>query len=280
VSVSVAIRWLLAVVLALAAAAKVVDAGRSRSALRAWGLGTAPWVGLVGIEAAVAAALAADLPAALWAAAGLLGSFAAALAAQLARGRAGAPCACFGGRGRVGVAALLRATALAALAALAAADVRASLQTWLVLGLVVALAGVCALAFALLALAREVGELRLRLPAQAALSIPGEGPELGSRVSLGLDRPYELGLAVFTSEGCPACVGIGDAVDLIAGEPGVSVRTYDERRDADVWLELGVPGSPYAVVVDESGVVLSKGTFNTLSQLEGLLAYGARPALA
>jgi hypothetical protein len=34
-----------------------------------------------------------------------------------------------------------------------------------------------------------------------------------------------------------------------------------------------VPGSPYAVVLAADGVVLAKGTFNSLYQLESLLSY-------
>jgi hypothetical protein len=48
----------------------------------------------------------------------------------------------------------------------------------------VSLAAVPALAVAVLALARELGELRLAIAPQAALSLEHEGPELGSRVDL------------------------------------------------------------------------------------------------
>lgn len=270
---SVATRWLLAAVLAAAALAKIVDGTRSRAALRAWGLGGGAWAGLVALEAALAALLAGGAPGAAWAATAVLGAFSAALALQLARGRAGSPCACFGSRGRVSVAALLRTLALAAAAAVAAStDIRASTQTWLVAGLALALAGLGILGVAVLALAREVGELRLRLPAQAALSLADEGPPLGTSTALEFRRPFERGLAVFTSDGCPVCSGVEPAVRVVAREPGLAVQVFDEARDAAVWRELSVPGSPYAVVVDAGGTVVAKGTFNTLAQLEGLLA--------
>jgi len=35
-----------------------------------------------------------------------------------------------------------------------------------------------------------------------------------------------------------------------------------------------VPGSPYAVAFDLDGLVLAKGTFNNLAQLESILATG------
>lgn len=278
-SVSVAIRVLLAAVLAAAALSKIVDGRRSRAALRAWGLGPRTGAALVALEGALAVLLAAGVPGSTWAAAAVLAAFAAAIAVQLARGRGGTPCACFGGHGRVGIAALIRTLALAAAAVVASMDVRASTHTWLVVGLCVALAGVAALGVAVLALAREVGELRLRLPLQAALSIADEGPEIGAATSLEFERTFELGLALFTSEGCPACAAVEPAVKLLAGEPGLAVRVFDEARDTAVWHVLGVPGSPYAIVVDSAGTVVAKGTFNTLAQLEGLLAHAAQPAL-
>jgi hypothetical protein len=139
-------------------------------------------------------------------------------------------------------------------------------------GLAIALAGLVILGVAVLALAREVGELRLRLPAQAALSLADEGPPLGAAPALELPGPFDRGLAVFTSDGCPVCAGVEPAVRVLAQEPGLAVQVFDEARDAAVWRELQVPGSPYAVVVDAGGTVVAKGTFNTLAQLEGLLA--------
>jgi hypothetical protein len=47
-----------------------------------------------------------------------------------------------------------------------------------------------------------------------------------------------------------------------------------------VWESLAVPGSPYGVVLDPDGVVLAKGTFNTLFQLEGLIEDATRPIRA
>jgi hypothetical protein len=272
-AVAVAMRWLLAAVLAAAALAKIADRRRSRAALGAWGLGGGAWFVLVALEGTLACLLAVGARGAAWAATAVLGAFAVALAVQLARGLAGTPCACFGGRGRVGVAALLRTLALTAAGAVAAStDVRPSTQAWLAAGLALALAGLVILGVAVLALAREVGELRLRLPAQAALSLADEGPPLGATAALELPGPFERGLAVFTSDGCPACTGVEPAVRVLAREPGLSVQVFDEARDAAVWRELQVPGSPYAVVVDAGGTVVAKGTFNTLAQLEGLLA--------
>jgi hypothetical protein len=56
----------------------------------------------------------------------------------------------------------------------------------------------------------------------------------------------------------------------------VTVEIFDEVADADVWRELAIPGSPFAVALDGAGVVLAKGTFNNLAQLESVLATAER----
>ena len=122
--------------------------------------------------------------------------------------------------------------------------------------------------------------MRLRVGPAAALEIPSEGPELGSRAELaaeiaGLERA-ELGLAVFSSEGCHICEALRPAVDSIAAHPAVAVGRFDENADAGAWRALDVPGSPYAVALNPDGTVLAKGTFNNLAQLESILAAGER----
>ncbi|MEJ7717178.1 MAG: hypothetical protein WKF31_04145 [Thermoleophilaceae bacterium] len=160
-------------------------------------------------------------------------------------------------------------------------EVRLSTTGWLALGLGAALLGVLGLTVAVLALAREIGVLRLAIGPQSALEIPEEGPELGSRTDL-LDEfgdtaaGPELALAVFTSESCRVCRALEPAVAHLARDPMVSLRTFDERRDPDAWRRLDVPGSPFAVALDRDGTVLAKGTFNTLPQLEGVVATAER----
>jgi hypothetical protein len=134
----------------------------------------------------------------------------------------------------------------------------------------------------MLALARELGELRLAVAPQAALSLDHEGPELGGRVGL-IDR-FEgrapLAVAVFTSPNCSLCVALEPSLRLIANDPDVELVLFDEHDDADAWESLAVPGSPYGVVLAPDGVVLAKGTFNSLYQLESLLAHATRPLRA
>lgn len=273
------LQFVLAAVLLLAAAGKARAGGSARDALRSYGieharLRTAAWIATIVAEVGLAVAVLLDVDAAL-AAAALLAGFALAQVVAIVRGRAGAPCGCFGGRGRIGWWGVARTTALAA--AFAALpflpDTKLSTDAWLALGLGVALAGVAALAVVLLALAREVGELRLAVAPQAALSLDHEGPELGGRVALveRFERDDPLKVAVFTSRGCSLCAALEPSLRLLANDPGVELVTFDEHDDADAWHALAVPGSPYAVVLDADGIVLSKGTFNSLYQLESLV---------
>jgi hypothetical protein len=273
------LQFLLAAVLLVAAAGKARAGGTARDALRSYGLEdarlrTAAWALAIAAEAALAVAVVVDVEFAL-AAAALLALFACAQVVAIARGRAGAPCGCFGGRARIGWWSVARTTVLAA--AFAALpflpDTKLSTDAWLALGLGVALVAVGGLAVALLALAREVGELRLAVAPQAALSLAHEGPEVGGRVALveRFERDTQLKVAVFTSRTCSLCAALEPSLRLLGNDPGVELMTFDEHDDADAWYGLAVPGSPYAVVLDADGVVLSKGTFNSLYQLESLV---------
>ena len=273
------LRFALAAVLLGSAAAKLASGGRGRLALASYGLhgrvAAAAWAGTIALEAVLGIAVATGLPGAAEAAAVLLGLFTLLLVAAIARGRAGRPCGCFGSRSRIGWAAVARSACLALAFALLPFLPDASLSTegWLGAGLAVALVGVAALAVALLALAREVGELRLAVAPQAALSLEHEGPELGGRV--GLIERFEgrapLAVAVFTSAGCSLCAALEPSLRLLARDPEVELRLFDEHEDAEAWESLAVPGSPYAVVLAPDGEVLAKGTFNSLYQLESLL---------
>jgi len=285
--VQVGVRLGLAAILAVAAALKLADARSSRAAMATFGLGPeraagrAAWWVLIVAELLLAGGVAADLDAAAYAASALLLAFAAALAVALRTGRAGAPCACFGSRSRVTPAAVGRNLALAAAFAAVPVLPGGSLSTdeWLGLGLVVALLACAGLAVAVLALAREIGELRLRVGPEAALEVPHEGPEVGGRTDVvgRVGRDGErLALAVFTSEGCHLCRAVEPALEALARDPIVAVEVFDEVAHADVWRALDIPGSPFAVALDERGTVLAKGTFNSYGQLESILATAER----
>ena len=273
----------LAAVLAGSALLKLADGPRTRAALSTYGIedeaaARAVWGALIAVELVLAIAVGAGVEAAAWAAAALFAAFTVAQAAALISGRAGAPCACFGARGRIGRASVARAGALAvAFAVLPLLDRREpSTEGWLAIGLAGALLGIAALAVAVLALARELGALRAEIDPRGALEIPEEGPELGGRTELMEVEPGRLGLAVFTSEGCGMCRALAPAIEALGRDPLVRLRTFDEVADAHAWAAAGIPGSPFAVALDEHGTVLAKGTFNTPGQLESVLATAER----
>jgi hypothetical protein len=286
--IEIVVRLLLAGVLAGAAVAKLASPRSSEAALSTFGFGAGPlrraaWAILIAIELGLAVGVAAGVDAAAYGAAALLAMFAALMGSALMRGRAGAPCACFGARSTVSGLAVARnlalAAAFAAVPSLPSDDL--STDAWLGLGLGLALALCAGLVVAVLALAREVGMLRLQLGTQGALEIAGEGPPVGATAPelaarLPLQGPQRLGLAVFTSEGCHLCQTLSPAIENVARDPLVAVGVFDERVDSELWGALSVPGSPFAVATGGDGRVLAKGTFNSLAQLESVLATADR----
>ncbi len=236
-------RGVLVAVLVAAVATKLIDPRRSAAAMSTFGFETprSQWATLVltiAIEAALAVGIALGSDSAAYAGALLMLLFAATLGSAMMRGRAGAPCACFGSGSTVGRPAIARNLVLAALFA-----VTPSLPGGRAQHRSVARprprAGAAALrrrsAVAVLALAREVGMLRLRLGPAAALEISHEGPEVGGSTGLidrfRLEPRNELALAVFTSVGCHVCRVLAPAVDSLRNEPALSVATLrGERR--------------------------------------------------
>lgn len=281
------VRLVLAGVLAGAALAKLANPSAGREAFAGFGFEStaARAVGfwsLIAIELGLAAGVAVGSTEAAILGAALMAMFALVMAGAIARGKAGQPCGCFGARSRIGWAGVVRNLALAAgfvcVAVLPSDDL--TTDQWLGLGLIGAIGASVALGAMTLALAREVGLLRMRVGPGSALEIPHEGPEVGSRTEIiseiqGIERK-ELGLAVFTSAGCHICEAMRPAVDSIAAHPAVAVGRFDEVAHSEAWLALDVPGSPYAVALDSQGTVLAKGTFNNLAQLESILASGER----
>jgi methylamine dehydrogenase accessory protein MauD len=171
--------------------------------------------------------------------------------------------------------------------------------SYLVLWVAVVVLGVL-----VVALAREVGALHLRLGPRGALEIDTEGPQLRAQVpplvarALG-GRPVTIGgpgatrLYLFASPTCGPCLDVVPAMPvLMRGGVEGAVVAEPPARDLRVWASLGVvvvsspeafvaygvPGTPYAVVLDESGAVAAKGTPNDPSQLEGLVDTARRRA--
>lgn len=285
--IEIVVRIVLAGALGGAALAKLAAPASSQAALATFGFGEGPirrfaWFTLIVTELALAAGVAAGLDAAAYLAAALMAMFAALVAGALMRGRGGAPCACFGSRSKVGWPSLVRNLALAAgfaaLPSLPSSD--RSTDEWLGLGLATALLACVGLGIAVFALAREVGLLRLQLGPQSALEIPDEGPPVGMRSALverfDLHPDAELALAVFTSPGCHICTKLEPSIQVLATDPLLGVRVFEEHDDADAWTQMNVPGSPYAVALSREGTVLAKGTFNSLGQLESVAATAVR----
>ena len=281
----------LGVVLAGAALAKLASPRASIAGMASFGFEGGPlrpiaWAGLIAIELGLGVAVALGSDPAAYLASGLMLLFAALTAGALTRGRAGAPCACFGPRSKVSWLGVLRNLALAAGFALIPLVDWSALSTdaWLGIAAGVALFACGGLTIAVLALAREVGMLRLQLGTQGALEIAGEGPDVGSRAEALASRlavpaangTEHFGLAVFSSEGCHLCQTLSPAIENVANDPRVTVGVFDEVADAALWRDLGIPGSPFAIATDDGGTVLAKGTFNNLAQLESVLATAAR----
>jgi hypothetical protein len=239
------------------------------------------WAAVIVVESGLGAAVAVGLD---WGARGAALLMAGACAAQvgaIAVGRAGAPCGCFGARGRVGRSSAAWAALLAGVFAVLPVLPRGEVTTegWLAIGLAFALAGLIGLAVVVLALAREIGMLRLAVNPRGALEVDHEGPEIGARSALANNfqlAPGTIGLAVFTSDGCGLCRALAPAVAAFGEHPAVTLRTFDEVAHADAWAAADVPGSPFAVALDADGTVLAKGTFNTGAQLESVLAAAER----
>jgi methylamine utilization protein MauE len=281
------LRVLLGVVLVGAALAKLTTPRASIAALDSFGFGDGPlrpiaWAALIAIELALGVAVVLGSDGAAYAAAALMLLFAALTAGAILRGQAGAPCACFGPRSKVSWLGVLRNVGLAlgfVVIGLIESDALGT-DGWLAMGVGVALLACAGLVIAMLALAREVGMLRLQLGTQGALEIPDEGPQIGSRAVDLADRigrnGAEFRLAVFTSEGCHICQTLAPAIENVGKDPRVAVAVFDEAAEAGLWQSLQIPGSPFALALDAEGTVLSKGTFNSLAQLESVLATAER----
>ncbi len=108
----------------------------------------------------------------------------------------------------------------------------------------------------------------------------------------------EAQLLLFVSPGCRMCEEVLPSLPVIASSHRlvpyiVSDLSRDEtdagygRRDLGARLvpsaaaarSYGVPGTPYALVVDNSGMVRAKGTVNNLEQMEGLIDSAGKRAM-
>jgi hypothetical protein len=279
VDIDILARVLAAAILLWAASAKLTSRDPERlepygipSSLRAPG-----YYLLAAVEAAVAIALLLDAPFAPFAAVALGAVFLAALLYARSRGVRRLDCGCFGSKERSVEALLLRAIGFTALAGLGALSVQVSTpsrDTLVVIALATLAGAVVVLGALVLALYRQVGLLTLRVGPGVALELAEEGPVLGEAAPE-LEALVRTGseLAVFFSPGCRLCRQLAPAVRALARD-GLAVHVVYENEEPETFERWAIPGTPFAVdVVD--GIVVAKGTVNTLEQLEQLLAVGA-----
>jgi uncharacterized membrane protein YphA (DoxX/SURF4 family) len=223
------------------------------------------------------------LPASAYAAVALGVVFVAALAFAWLRGVERLRCGCFGASEGRTTHLLLRAGGFTALALLAAfggrIDLSVSADTLIVGALVVLSLAVIGLTLLVLALYRQVGVLTLRIGPRVPFEIAEEGPELGSRApELDGLRGRRAEVVFFFSTTCRLCRQLGAGVAALARQ-GLAVRVVEEEQEEEAFKRWNVPGTPFVVHVVE-GVVVAKGTVNTLEELESLLDTGRAHAAA
>src|SRR6266540_3326374 len=106
-----------------------------------------------------------------------------------------------------------------------------AMHGWWAVSYVVLWLIVAALALLVLALARQVGTLHLRLGPRGALEIEDEGPPLGDAPepvdlptvdgrSVSVGGPGDGRLVLFVSPGCPVCREVLPSVDVAARAAG------------------------------------------------------------
>lgn len=163
---------------------------------------------------------------------------------------------------------------------------------------------VASLALIVAALARQIGILHERIAPMGALKIdsgPAVGekapvltlPTLGGGVGV-IGQPLEEGAAqllMFVSPDCPVCKKIIPLVKKFARDEKLQVlyvgdgRPEDQRRlierfqldplafinSPEVGMRFGVGKLPYAVLIDNAGVVVASGLVNSREHLESLV---------
>jgi methylamine dehydrogenase accessory protein MauD len=177
-------------------------------------------------------------------------------------------------------------------------------EGWWAVSYVVLWGLVVMLCVVVVALARQIGTLHLRLGPRGALEMDDEGPPLGEGTPI-VDvvdtegREVQVGgkgqVLMFVSPGCSMCAQVMPGLSAVADEAGLEplivsdtdpeeTRSQFEAKGANARVVAGssfiesfaVPGTPYIVVLDRWGVVRGKGTVNNLEQLEGLVETARR----
>lgn len=175
------------------------------------------------------------------------------------------------------------------------------MESWWAASYIVLWLLVVVLSFVVVALARQIGTLHLRLGPRGALEMDDEGPPLQEappaidlvdleQRHLSIGGPGRAQLLLFVSPGCHLCeavlpslaavseVGRMDPVVVADADAAETRSIYGDRHlkapvvpAAKVAQAYRVPGTPYAVILDDLGVVRAKGAINNLEQMEGLV---------
>ncbi|MDP9225844.1 MAG: hypothetical protein M3P18_18790, partial [Actinomycetota bacterium] len=160
---------------------------------------------------------------------------------------------------------------------------------------------VIVLSVVVVALARQIGTLHMRLGPRGALEMDDEGPPLGEApepqdvldvagAPVTLGGPGKQQLLLFVSPGCGMCEQVLPALPAIARNGQLTPYVITDVDGTETELAFGrknvaaqlipgaqlvqrynVPGTPYAVITDRLGIVRAKGTVNNLEQMEGLV---------
>lgn len=162
---------------------------------------------------------------------------------------------------------------------------------------------VLVLIFAVIALARQIGILHTRLAPAGALMTTA-GPKVGQKApELALvdikGMPLTIGgptkkskLIMFVSPTCPICKDLvpmavsmakSEKLELVFGSDGgqtakhedyikrMKIEDYPYVVSMDLGMKFEVGKLPYAVLLDEKGVLRSKGLVNSREHLESLV---------
>jgi methylamine dehydrogenase accessory protein MauD len=163
---------------------------------------------------------------------------------------------------------------------------------------------VIVLCVVVVALARQIGTLHLRLGPRGALEMDDEGPPLGEAPppfdatdvdgrAVTIGGPAEAQVLMFVSPGCMLCEQVIPSLGALAGSNDFAPYVVTDVDDTEARLTYAskrlsapvvaapalaaayeVPGTPYVVVLDDYGIVRAKGTVNNLEQVEGLVETG------
>lgn len=178
------------------------------------------------------------------------------------------------------------------------------MMTALIVGQVLAWIVILVLVVALLALARQVGVLHMRVAPAGALqtsggpAVGGQAPAVSATTLDGQDivvggpaSGVPLRLLLFVSATCPLCKAIIPAARSFARDERVELTfvgdddalvqrglveaqglaSYRFVNEPQVGQAFEVAKLPYAVLLDADGAILSKGLVNSREHLESLI---------